>query len=275
MTWKGKTILITGATRGIGKEIGLRFAREGANIGVLGKTDEPHPKLEGTVHTAAAEMDAAGGKGLALTCDVRDEESVNAAVAKLAETFGAIDVLINNASAISLTPLEHTSMKRYDLMHSVNTRGTFIMSKACLPHLRKSGHARILTLSPPLDLQPKWFAGHVAYTISKYGMSLVALGLAEELKPDGICVNSLWPLTTIATAAVNNLLGGDKMMQMSRTPAIVAEAAYIILSGDQTGQHFIDEDVLREAGHTDFEQYRVNADMPLCPDLYIEPDRVL
>ena len=274
MVWKGKTVLITGSTRGIGKAIGLRLAREGANIGVLGKTDEPHPKLDGTIHSSVEEMKAAGGDALALLCDVRDEENIEQVVTELANRFGGIDVLINNASAISLTPTEATTAKRYDLMQTVNTRGTFLMSRACLPHLRKSAHAHILTLSPPLDLNPKWFAGHVAYTISKFGMSLVTLGLAAELKEDKVYVNSLWPLTTIATAAVNNLLGGDTMMQMSRTPEIVADAAYEILSSTRTGGHLIDEDVLREAGVKDFGQYRVNPKVPLCPDLFVEPSAV-
>lgn len=274
MNWKGKTVLVTGATRGIGKAIGLRLAREGATIGVLGKTDAPHPKLEGTVHTAVEEMRAAGGDGVALVCDVRDEASVGEAVAALAEAAGGIDVLVNNASAISLTPTEATSMKRYDLMMSVNSRGTFLMSKACLPFLKASDHAHILTLSPPIDLSPKWLGGHVAYTLSKYGMSIVTRGLAEELKDDGVRANTLWPLTTIATAAVNNLLGGEKMMQMSRTPEIVADAAYEILSSTRTGEHLIDEEVLRAAGVEDFGKYRVNPEAPLCPDLFIEPASV-
>lgn len=274
MDWNGKTVFVTGATRGIGKAIGLRLAREGANIGVLGKSDKPHPKLEGTVHTAAEEMRAAGGQALPLVCDVRDEASVAAAVAALAEEFGGIDVLVNNASAISLTPTEATTMKRYDLMQDVNTRGTFLVSRACLPYLRESDHAHVLTLSPPLDIKPKWFAGHVAYTISKFGMSMVTLGLAHELADDGIRANTLWPLTTIATAAVNNLLGGDALMQMSRTPAIVADAAYEVLSSERTGEHLIDEDVLREAGVSDFEAYRVNANESLMIDLFLEPERL-
>lgn len=274
MDWTGRTVLITGATRGIGKAIGLRLAAAGANVGVLGKSDEPHPKLEGTVHTAAEEMRAAGGQALPLVCDVRDEEAVAAATAALAERFGGIDVVVNNASAISLTPTEATTMKRYDLMQDVNTRGTFLVSRVCVPYLRESDHARILTLSPPLDIKPKWFAGHVAYTISKFGMSMVTLGLAHELADDGIRANTLWPLTTIATAAVNNLLGGDAMMQMSRTPEIMADAAYEVLSGERTGEHLIDEEVLRAAGVTDFERYRVNPEKKLMVDLFVEPDRV-
>ena len=274
MDWTGRTVLITGATRGIGKAIGLRLAAAGASVGVLGKSDRPHPKLEGTVHTAAEEMRAAGGRALPLVCDVRDEDAVAAAVAALAGEFGGIDAVVNNASAISLTPTEATTMKRYDLMQDVNTRGTFLVSRACLPYLRASDHARILTLSPPLDLRPKWFAGHVAYTISKFGMSMVTLGLAHELADDGVKANTLWPLTTIATAAVDNLLGGDAMMQMSRTPAIVADAAFEVLSGDRTGEHFVDEDVLREAGVTDFEAYRVNPNEKLMVDLFVEPSRL-
>ncbi len=274
MDWKGKTILITGATRGIGKAIGLRLAKEGANICVLGKTDNPHPKLEGTVHTAAAEMDAAGGAGLPIVCDVRDEDAVAAAVAQLADTYGGIDVVINNASAISLTDTEGTTMKRYDLMQDVNTRGTFLVSRLCVPFLKQSSHAHILTLSPPLDIKPKWFAGHIAYTISKFGMSMVTLGLAHEYMDEQIHANTLWPLTTIATAAVDNLLGGDAIMQRSRTPAMMADAAYQVLSSTRTGQHLIDEEVLREAGVTDFDQYRVNKDLDLMVDLFVEPHRV-
>ena len=267
-------MLITGATRGIGKAIGLKLAGAGASVGVLGKSDRPHPKLEGTVHTAAEEMRAAGGRALPLVCDVRDEDAVAAAVAALAGEFGGIDAVVNNASAISLTPTEATTMKRYDLMQDVNTRGTFLVSRACLPHLRASDHARILTLSPPLDLRPKWFAGHVAYTLSKFGMSMVTLGLAHELADDGVKANTLWPLTTIATAAVDNLLGGEAVMQMSRTPAIVADAAFEVLSGDRSGEHLIDEDVLREAGVTDFEAYRVNPNKKLMVDLFVEPSRL-
>lgn len=272
--WKGKTVLISGASRGIGKAIGLRLAREGANIGVIGKTDTPHPKLEGTVYSAVEDMIAAGGQAEALVCDVRDEESVGQAVAQLVNRFGGIDVLINNASAISLTNTEATSMKRYDLMQDVNTRGSFVLAKACYPFLKKSTHAHVLTLSPPIELKPKWFANHVAYTISKFGMSMLTLGLAAEWKEEGIHVNSLWPITTIATAAVNNLLGGDSLIQMSRTPEIMADAAYEVLTSKRTGQHLIDEDVLREAGYTDFEKYRVNPDHKLMVDLFVEPGRL-
>ena len=275
MNWKGKTVLISGATRGIGKAIGLRLAREGANIGVIGKTDKPHPKLDGTVHTAVEEMKAAGGDGLALVCDVRDEGMVQAAVEALVAKFGGIDAVINNASAISLSGTEETTMKRYDLMQGVNTRGTFLMSKTAMPYLKKSEHAHILTLSPPLDIKPKWFGGHVAYTISKFGMSMVTLGIATEYADDkNIHANPLWPLTTIATAAVNNLLGGDTMMQMSRKPEIMADAAFDVLSSNRTGMNLIDEDVLREAGVTDFSGYRVNPEKELMIDLFVEPERL-
>jgi len=274
MNWKGKTVLISGATRGIGKAIGLKLAAAGANIGVIGKTDQPHPILEGTVHSAVAEMKAAGGDGLALVCDVRSEELVQAAVDALVAKFGGIDVVINNASAISLSGAEETTMKRYDLMQEVNTRGTFLLSKTAIPFLKKSDHAHILTLSPPLDIKPKWFGGHVAYTISKFGMSMVTLGLAAEFEDDNIHANTLWPLSTIATAAVNNLLGGDTMMQMSRTPAIMADAAFAVLSSTRTGQHLIDEDVLRGEGITDFSGYRVNPEKQLMIDLFVEPSRL-
>lgn len=274
MNWKGKNVLITGATRGIGKAIGLRLAKEGANIGVIGKTSEPHPKLEGTVFTAAEEMNQAGGQGLPLVCDIRDESQAQETIKTFVEKFGGIDILINNASAISLTPVAHTPAKRYDLMMSVNARGTYLMSHLCLPFLKKSEHAHILTMSPPIDLSKKWIGGHAPYTLSKYGMSLLTMGLSEELKDDGVCANTLWPLTTIATAAVKNLLGGDQMMNMSRTPAIVADAAYHILSSKESGNHFIDQDVLNAHGVTDFEPYRVNSKVPLMPDLFIEPNRV-
>ena len=243
---KGKTVLITGGSRGIGKAIALRLAKEGANIAIAAKTAEPHPKLEGTIFTAAEEMEKMGVKALPLQCDIRYEDQVEAAVQKTVETFGGIDILINNASAINLTPTEQTEPKRFDLMHGIQVRGTFFMCKACIPHLRKSSNGHILNLSPPLNLNPKWFAQHLAYTMSKYGMSMIILGLAEELKKDKIAANALWPKTTIATAAVQNLLGGDFLMQMSRTPDIVAEAAYYIVSKPSeqcTGNFFIDEDV--------------------------------
>ncbi len=269
---KNKTVFITGASRGIGKAIGLRLAREGANIVIAAKTAEPHPKLAGTIYTAAEEMEAAGGKALPVIVDIRSEEMVKDAVQLAVETFGGIDILINNASAISLTPIEETTMKRYDLMHEINVRGTFMVGKHCIPHLRKGDNPHILTLSPPLNLKPEWFGAHLAYTMSKYGMSMTVLGQANQLKTDGIAANALWPQTTIATAAVKNLLGGEAMMQASRTPAIMGDAAFAILSRDSrtcTGNFFIDEDVLRAEGVTDFEPYAVNPEKSLFKDLFV------
>ena len=275
---KGKTLFISGASRGIGLAIGLAAAREGANVAIAAKTAEPHPKLEGTVFTAAAEIEKAGGKALPLICDIRDEAQVQAAVAKTVETFGGIDVCVNNASAISLTPIDKTDIKRFDLMFGINTRGTFLVSKTCLPHLRKSDNPHILMLSPPLDMNARWFAGHVAYSIAKYGMSLCVLGLAEELKGDGIAVNALWPRTTIATAAVGNILGGDKLMRMSRTPDIMGDAAMLILrqpSRSFTGKFLIDDSFLHEVGGVkDFSKYRADPSMPLAPDFFVPADSV-
>jgi citronellol/citronellal dehydrogenase len=270
--FKGKTVLITGASRGIGKEIGRLLAAEGANIVIAAKTTEPHPKLEGTIYTAAEEMEAAGGQALPLKLDIRNEEEIDGVVAEAVAHFGGIDILINNASAISLTPVVQTSPKRYDLMHQVNVRGTFLMSQACMPHLKESQHAHILNLSPPLNMQPHWFGPHLAYTMAKYGMSMCVLGLSEELKPDHISVNALWPATLIATAAIKNLLGGEKMIQVSRTPAIVAEAARAILRRppmQDTGQFFIDEEVLKAEGVEDFSSYAVNPQLPLQKDLFL------
>lgn len=270
---QNKTALITGGSRGIGKAIALRLAKEGVNIAIAAKTTEPHPKLEGTIYSAAEEIKALGVKTLALQCDIRSEEQIDATVNEVAKTFGGIDILINNASAISLTPTEATEPKRFDLMHGIQVRGTFFMCKASIPHLRKSTNAHILNLSPPLNLNPKWFAQHLAYTMSKYGMSMIVLGLAEELKKDKIAANALWPQTTIATAAVQNLLGGDALMQMSRTPDIVAEAAYHILrqpSTECSGNFFIDEDVLRNNGETDFSKYAVNAQQGLMKDIFLD-----
>src|SRR5215213_10638112 len=254
MSFQNKTVLITGGSRGIGKAIGLRLAKEGANIAIAAKTAEPHPKLEGTIYSAAEEIEKLGVKSLPLQCDIRSEDQIEAAVNKTVETFGGIDILINNASAISLTPTEQTEPKRFDLMMDIEIRGTFFMCRSCIPHLKRSANAHILNLSPPLNLNPKWFAQHLAYTMSKYGMSMIILGLAEEFKKDKIAANALWPKTTIATAAVQNLLGGDFLMQMSRTPEIVAEAAYYILSkpsAECTGNFFIDEEVLIKEGITD------------------------
>jgi citronellol/citronellal dehydrogenase len=274
-TLKGKTLFITGASRGIGLAIGLRAARDGANVAIAAKTAEPHPKLEGTIFTAAAEIEKAGGRALPLVCDIRHEEQLADAVAKTVAAFGGIDICVNNASAISLTPTLATDMKRYDLMHQINTRGTFLTSKLCIPHLAKAENPHILMLSPPLDMKPKWFAGHVAYSIAKYGMSLCVLGLAEELKPQGIAVNALWPRTTIATAAVSNLLGGDKLIRASRTPEILADAAHLIFtqpSREFTGRFCIDDTLLTEHGVTDFDHYRVDPSRDLAPDFFVPED---
>jgi citronellol/citronellal dehydrogenase len=271
-TLAGKTLFITGASRGIGREIALRAARDGANVTIASKTSDPHPKLEGTIHSVAAEVEAAGGKALALQVDVRDENAIAAAVAKTAQTFGGIDILVNNASAISLTPTTETPAKRFDLMMSVNMRATFLCSQACIPHLRKSANAHILTLSPPLGMKPKWFAGHVAYTMSKNGMSMCTLGMAEEFRRDGIAVNSLWPRTTIATAAVQ-VHFPEAILRASRHAAIMADAAHAILTSDartHTGHFYIDEEVLRERGVTDFGNYAVTPGVPLFTDLFVE-----
>jgi len=277
MTLRGKTLFITGATRGIGLAIALRAARDGANIVILGKTAAPHPKLPGTVFTAAAEVEAAGGQALAIVGDVRSEEQVLAAVAQAQERFGGLDILVNNASAIALTGTLDTDLKRYDLMHQVNARGTFLCSKACVPLLRRAGNPHILNLAPPLDLQPKWFAPHPAYTMAKFGMSLCTLGMAEEFRKDGIAVNSLWPLTAIDTAAVRNLLGGEAMTRACRKPEIMADAAHAVLvrpSRACTGNFFIDEEVLRAEGVTDFTPYAVDPKVPLVADYFL-PDAVL
>jgi citronellol/citronellal dehydrogenase len=271
-TLKEKTLFITGASRGIGKAIGLRAARDGANVVVVGKTAAPHPKLPGTLFSAAEEIEAAGGRALACIADIRFEEQVHSAVAKAVETFGGIDILVNNASAIELTGTAGTLMKRYDLMHAVNVRGTFMTSQACLTHLRKGRNPHILNLSPPLTMEPRWFANHVAYTMSKYGMSMCVLGMAEEFKPYGIAVNALWPRTAIATAAVKNLLGGDTAMSRCRKPEIVADAAHAILIRDGrgcTGNFFIDDDVLRSEGVTDLVEYAVKPGEELLPDFFV------
>ncbi|WP_088344970.1 MULTISPECIES: NAD(P)-dependent oxidoreductase [Rhodomicrobium] len=276
-TLKGKTLFITGASRGIGLAIALRAARDGANVAIAAKTAEPHPKLEGTIYTAAAEIEAAGGKALPLVCDIRNEEQLADAVAKTAAAFGGIDICVNNASAISLTGTLATDMKRYDLMHQINTRGTFLTSKLCIPYLAKAENPHILMLSPPLDMKPKWFGPHVAYTMAKFGMSMCVLGMAEELKPQGIAVNALWPRTTIATAAVNNLLGGDMLMRMSRKPDILADAAHLIFtqpSREFTGRFLIDDTLLSEFGVTDFDRYRVDPSKDLAPDFFVPEDSV-
>jgi citronellol/citronellal dehydrogenase len=269
---KGKTIFITGASRGIGKAIGLRAARDGANVVVAAKTAEPHPKLDGTVYTAVKELEAAGGKALGCITDIRFEDQVQAAVDKAVQTFGGIDILVNNASAISLTGTLDTPMKRYDLMHGINTRGTFLTSKLCLPHLLKASNPHILNISPPLAMLPRWFGPHVAYTMAKYGMSMCVLGMAEEFRKDGVAVNALWPRTSIATAAVQNLLGGDDAVRHSRKPDIMADAAHAILtrsSRECTGNFFVDDEVLREAGVTDLDRYAMEPGAKLRTDIFL------
>jgi citronellol/citronellal dehydrogenase len=276
MSLRGKTLFITGASRGIGLAIGLRAARDGANVAIVAKTAEPNPKLPGTVFTAAKEIDEAGGKGLALVTDIRDEAQIAAAVAKTVETFGGIDILVNNASAISLTGTEHTPMKRYDLMHGINTRGTYACSQACIPYLKKAaaahGAAHVLNISPPLNMETRWFAPHVAYTMAKFGMSMCVLGMAGEFKQDGVAFNALWPRTTIATAAIKNLLGGDVAMKASRKPEIMGDAAYAIItkpSRDLTGNFFVDDEVLARDGKTDLSEYAVDPSQKLFPDYFL------
>jgi citronellol/citronellal dehydrogenase len=267
----GRTVFITGASRGIGRAIGVACARQGANVVVAAKTVAPHPKLPGTIHDAAGEMERAGGRGLAVACDVRSDEQLAAAVARAAETFGGIDVLVNNASAIFLGDTASTPMKRWDLMHQVNVRATFAATQACLPHLARAPSPHVLVLAPPPTLEPRWYAGHLAYTLSKMGMSLCVLGLAEELRGQGIAVNALWPRTIIATAALN-LLGGDETARHGRTPEIVADAAVAVLRRPAracTGNFFLDEDVLREEGVTDFGRYAVSPGAELLPDLFL------
>jgi citronellol/citronellal dehydrogenase len=269
----GKTLFITGASRGIGLAIALRAARDGANIAVAAKTTEPHPKLPGTIYSAAQQIEQAGGRALPLVVDVRDEASVIAAVGQCAQAFGGIDICVNNASAINLTPTAQIDMRRYDLIQQINTRGTFVTSRACLPYLKKAANPHILTLSPPLDLQAKWFAGHLAYSLSKFGMSLCMLGMAQEYRADGIACNALWPRTTIATAAVEFALGGPQMMQRSRKPEIVADAAHVIFnrpSRECTGQFFIDDRVLYESGVRDFAPYSAQPGAALLGDLFID-----
>jgi citronellol/citronellal dehydrogenase len=269
----GKTILMSGGSRGIGLAIALRAARDGANIAMLAKTAEPHPKLEGTVYTAAAEIEQAGGHALAIVGDVRNDADVERAVAETVERFGGIDVVLNNASAINLAKSEVMAMKAYDLMQSINTRGTFLLSKTAIPHLRQSANGHILTLSPPINLAPHWAGSSLAYTIAKYGMSLCTLGLAEELKDAGIAANSLWPRTTIDTAAIRNLLGGAEAAARTRKPAIMADAAHVILTRDSrkcTGNFYIDDDVLREEGITDFTVYANGLEADLAPDIFLD-----
>jgi citronellol/citronellal dehydrogenase len=272
MSLQGKTLVITGASRGIGLAIGLRAARDGANIAILAKTSEPNPKLPGTVYSAAEEIEKAGGKALPLIVDVRYEEQVADAVAKTVAAFGGIDILVNNASAISLTNTLSTQMKRYDLMHQINTRGTFVCSQACVPHLKKAANPHVLNLSPPLNMETRWFAPHVAYTMAKFGMSMCVLGMAGEFKNDGIAFNALWPRTAIATAAVKNLLGGDQAIRGSRKPEIMADAAYAIFqrpSRECTGNFFIDDEVLAAEGKTDLTEYAVDPAAALLPDFFV------
>jgi len=273
MSLHNKTAFITGASRGIGKAIALQLAKNGANIVIAAKSVEENPKLGGTIFSAAKEIEDAGGKALAVQCDIRFEDQIQAAIDKAVARFGGIDILINNASAISLTPTEQTEPKRFDLMHDINVRGTFFVTKACLPHLKKSANAHILTLSPPINLNPKWLAGHVAYTITKFSMSMMAIGWATELKQYRIASNALWPRTTIDTAAVRNLLGGEMLANMSRTPDILADAAFYILSkpsADCTGNCSIDEDVMAKEGITDLSRYNVVPGATLYRDLYVD-----
>ena len=274
MSLKGKTLFITGASRGIGLAIALRAARDGANIAIAAKTETPHPKLEGTIYTAAEQIEKAGGRALPLVVDVRDEDAVKAGIDKTAETFGGIDIVVNNASAVSRTPVAETDMKRYDLMQGINTRGTFMVSKYAIPYLEKASNPHILMNSPPLDMKEKWFAGTTGYSIAKFGMSLVVLGLAGELRDKGIAVNALWPRVTIATAAIKNLLGGDRVMRMSRTPEIMADAAYAIFhkpAKSFTGHFLIDDTFLAGEGVTDFEKYRAMPGEPLAGTFFV-PD---
>jgi len=271
---KDKVVFITGASRGIGREIALRCARDGAKIVIAAKSSEPHPKLEGTIYTVAEEVEKAGGKALPIVVDVRDENNVAAAVQQTVDTFGGIDVLVNNASAINLGSTEEITMKRFDLIFSVNVRATFLCSKLCVPHLKNAENPHILNLSPPLSMKPKWFKKHVAYTMSKYGMSMCTLGMAEEFKKQGIAVNSLWPKTLIATAAVAVNIS-RLLYHASRKPIIVADAAYEIVTSDSravTGNFFIDETILRERGVKDFKHYAMHRFVPLVPDIYIDDD---
>jgi citronellol/citronellal dehydrogenase len=274
-TLAGLTLLMSGGSRGIGLAIATRAAQDGANVVLLAKTAEPQPRLEGTVHTAAAQIEEAGGQALAVVGDVRNDDDVARAVDAAVDRFGGIDIVVNNASALDLRPTREIDMKKYDLMQDINARGTFLLSKTAIPYLERSAHAHVLTLSPPLDLRPKWAGAYLAYTMAKYGMSLVTLGLAEELRAAGIAANSLWPRTTIATAAVANLLGGEEALAGSRTPAIMADAAYAVLRRDPrncTGNFFVDEEVLAQEGLTDLEGYRtVPGGGRLEADLFLEP----
>jgi citronellol/citronellal dehydrogenase len=271
----GKTLFVTGASRGIGLAIALRAARDGANVAVAAKTAEPHPKLPGTIYSAAEEIEAAGGHALPLIVDVREEESVMAAVEATVQRFGGIDICVNNASAISLTGVQGTDMKRYDLMHQINARGTFLTSKACLPHLKRAANPHVLMISPPLDMSPRWFGPHVAYTMAKFGMSMCVLGMAEEFRGDGVAFNALWPRTGIATAAIKFALSGDEGMRRCRTPEIMADAAYAVFNRparEFSGNFLIDDSFLYAEGERDFDQYRVDPTQPLMPDFFVPAD---
>jgi citronellol/citronellal dehydrogenase len=271
----GKTLFITGASRGIGLAIALRAARDGANVAIAAKTSEPHPKLPGTIYSAAQEIEDAGGRALPLTVDVRDEDQVAQALAQTAAHFGGIDIVVNNASAIALGGSQHIDMKRFDLMHQVNARGSYMTAKLAFPFLAKAENPHVLMLAPPLDMKEKWFAAHTAYSMAKFGMSLAVLGLAGEFRPAGVAVNALWPRTTIATAAVNNLLGGEKLMRASRKPDIMADAAHAIFcsrSRELTGQFLIDDVILAAQGVTEFDAYRVDPTSPLAPDFFVPDD---
>ncbi len=272
MSLNGKTLFITGASRGIGLAIALRAARDGANIAIAAKTAAPDPRLPGTIFTAAEDIEKAGGKALPLAVDIRDEQGVEAAVAQTVERFGGLDILVNNASAIHLAGTLQTPMKRYDLMHQINGRGTFLVSQKCIPHLKKAANPHVLTLSPPLDFDVKWFKPHAAYTLAKFSMSIYSWAMAAEFRDDGIAFNCLWPRTTIATAAVKNLLGGDELMKRSRTPEIMADAAHWILTQPSracTGNFFIDDEVLTRAGVADLDRYAVTPGAELAPDFFV------
>ncbi|MGZ5960455.1 MAG: SDR family oxidoreductase [Rhizomicrobium sp.] len=274
MSLKGKTLFITGASRGIGLAIGLRAAKDGANVAIVAKTAEAHPKLPGTIYTAAEEIEKAGGKALPIMCDIRFEEQVQAAVEKTVATFGGIDICVNNASAISLTGTLQTDMKRFDLMNQINSRGTYLVSRTCIPHLKRAANPHVLMLSPPLDMAAKWFKGHTAYSMAKFGMSMCVLGMAAEFADEGIAFNALWPRTGVATAAIRNALAGDAGMLMCRTPEILSDAAYLIFNKrakDFTGNFLIDDTFLAANGVTDFDQYRVDPTKPLMPDFFV-PD---
>src|SRR5260221_8752380 len=276
MSLKGKTLFVTGGSRGIGLAIGLRAARDGANVAIAAKTAEPHPKLPGTVYSAAEEIEKAGGRALPLVCDIRFEEQVASAVEKCVATYGGIDICVNNASAIQLTGTLQTDMKRYDLMNGINARGTYLVSRTCIPHLKRSANPHVLMLSPPLDMNARWFKGHTAYTMAKYGMSMCVLGMAAEFQDEGVAFNALWPRTGVATAAIRNALAGDEGMRRCRKPDILADAAYLIFNKrarDFSGNFLIDDTFLAENGVTDFDSYRIDPTKDLMPDFFV-PDSI-